>query len=394
MRTTLCATRSGCADGAAHARGTRLRGLLAALATVLIAAACAPPDADRATSANALQAAPAPEAGPGRDPRPEPVRVVFTGDMLGNDELLARAERYAGGNGYDFMPMLAEVAPIISGADWAVCHQETPVSPDNSEVTYYPQFSAPFQLVEAESAIGYDACSTASNHSLDYGAQGVSETLATLERYGIRHTGTARSRAEAREPTIYEVGDARIAHLSYTYGTNGIPKPNPWSVNLIDPERIRADARRASEAGADVVVVSMHWGKPLHQEVSAKQEKLADAVFESPYVDLIVGDHAHVVQPVEQRPDGRWVFYGLGNFLAQMDVPASDPDPPHRDGVIMEVTFTPTGDGDWRIDQVGYIPTFVDAPSDRVVLAPPFSRERTTATLTSMGAPLVDITPR
>lgn len=371
---------------------TGVRGLLATLATALIAAGCSAPPPDPDTNANALRAAPDP--GASRSDGPEPVRVAFTGDMLANDQLLNRARRYAGGSGYDFVPMLDPVAPIISGADWAVCHQETPVSADNSEVAHYPRFSAPFQLARAESAVGYDACSTASNHAVDYGSSGVESTLDTLDRYGIRHTGTARSRAEARKPTIHDIGGLRMGHLSYTYGTNGMPEPHPWSVNTIDPERIRADARRAHEAGADVVVVSMHWGAPLQRAVSAEQKQLADAVMRSPHVDLIVGHHAHVVQPFEKRADGRWVLYGLGNFLAQMDVPASRPNPAHRDGVIAEVTFTPAADGDWRIDQVGYVPTFVDAPSDRVVLAPPFSRERTTATLTSMGAPLVDVTPR
>jgi hypothetical protein len=87
------------------------------------------------------------------------------------------------------------------------------------------------------------------------------------------------------------------------------------------------------------------------------------------------------------------VFFGLGNFLAQQDLETDDPAPLHRDGVIIEVTVTRAADG-YRVSRAGYVPTFVDAPSDVVVLAPPFSAARTTATLTSSGAPLVDLTPR
>ncbi|MDR7304244.1 CapA family protein [Haloactinomyces albus] len=364
----------------------------ALVAALLILAGCSPPPEETMAGAGGPQAAPAPAAETGERERAESVRVIFTGDMLPNDELLARAKRYADGRGYDFLPMLGGMKSIISAADWAVCHQETPISADNSTISSYPQFSAPAQLAEAESAVGYDACSTASNHSVDYGATGVRSTLTALDRYGIRHTGTARSRTEARQPTIYNVQGLRLGHLSYTYGLNGLSKPEPWSVDLIDPERIRADARRADRAGADIVAVSMHWGTQMNKQPSAYQQRVADAVLRSPYIDLIVGHHAHVVQPIEQRADGQWVLYGLGNFLSQQDVSASDPNPPHRDGVIAEVTFTPATDDDWRISRVGYIPTFVDAPSDRVVSAPPFSRERTTKTLTSMGADLVDLT--
>ncbi|RCW45765.1 poly-gamma-glutamate synthesis protein (capsule biosynthesis protein) [Halopolyspora algeriensis] len=364
-----------------------------AAAAALILVGCSPPPADTVAGADGPQAAPAPATETGEDSRPEPVRVMFTGDMLPNDELLAQAKRNAGGRGYDFMPMLEDMAPIISAADWAVCQQETPISADNSTISTYPQFSAPHQLARAESAIGYDACSTASNHSADYGATGIRSTLEALDRYGIRHTGTARSRAEARESTIYEVKGARIGHLAYTYGLNGLPEPEPWSVDLIDAEQIRADARRLDRAGAEIVTVSLHWGTSKRKQPSEYQQRVADAVLRSPHIDLIVGHHAHVVQPIEQRADGQWVLYGLGNFLAQQDVSASDPNPPHRDGMIAEVTFTPTSGGDWRIDRVGYIPTFYDASRGRVVVAPPFSRKRTTKTVTSMGADVVERTP-
>ncbi len=323
----------------------------------------------------------------------ESIRLLFTGDMLPSDDLQAQAGRNAGGRGFDFMPMLAEVAPIVAAADWAICHQETPVSDDDVGLSGYPQFNAPFELAEAQRAIGYDACSTASNHTVDLALDGIEATLATLDRVGIRHTGSARTQAEYDRPTIYDVEGARIGHLSYTYGLNGLPAPAPWAVNLIDPEQIRTDAAALRQSGADIVVVSLHFGEEKVATPSAYQEQVDTDIMRSPDVDLIVGHHAHVVQPVERLPDGRWVLFGLGNFLAQQEVFSSDPTPPHRDGVIVEVTFTPGTGTSYDITQVGYVPTFVDAPSDVVRIAPEFSRVRTEEALNRRGAPLVDLTP-
>src|SRR5439155_19532377 len=106
-------------------------------------------------------------------------------------------------------------------------------------------------------------------------------------------------------------------HLAYAYGLNGIIPPTRWTVNLIDPARIRADARRIRAAGAQFVIVSLHFGIEQDKTPSAYQRQVVDAVLASPDIDLVVGHHAHVVQPIQRRPDGRWVIYGLGNFLAQ-----------------------------------------------------------------------------
>ena len=318
--------------------------------------------------------------------------LLFTGDMLVHDAVRERAARYAGGDGFDFRPMLVVVAPIIRSADWAVCHQETPISADNTRLSGYPAFNAPLQLAEAERWAGYDACSTASNHTVDRGAAGVRATLDTYDRLGIRHVGSARTVDESRRLTIYTVRGVRVGHLAYTYGLNGIAPPTPWSVNLVDPARIRADAARIRAAGARFVVVSLHFGDEKDQRPSAYQRRVADAVMSSPDVDLVVGHHAHVVQPVQRRADGRWVIFGVGNFLAQQVVTPPDLTPPHRDGVIVRVTVAPRG-GHYVVSRVGYVPTFVDAPSDVVRLAPPFSRQRTVASVTALGAPVVDDTP-
>jgi hypothetical protein len=325
---------------------------------------------------------------------PPAITLAFSGDMLVSDELRAQAGRDAGGDGFDFTPMLREVAPIIRAADWAVCHQETPISADNSALSGYPTFYAPFQLATAEKAAGYDACTTASNHTVDKGPAGIKSTLDTFDRVGIRHVGSARSAAEAAKFTIYTVRGVHIGHLAYAYGLNGIPAPTPWAVNLIDPAGSRADAAAIRAAGAQFVVVSLHFGTEKDQTPTPYQRDVVDAVLRSPDVDLIIGHHAHVVQPIQRRPDGRWVVFGLGNLLAQQALmPGEGTAPPHRDGVIVQVNIAARPNGRYAVRRVGYVPTFVQAPQDVVELAPLASRARTSAVLRSMGAPITDDTP-
>ena len=140
--------------------------------------------------------------------------------------------------------------------------------------------------------------------------------------------------------------------------------------------------------------MSLHFGTEKVQTPSAYQREVVDAVLRSPDVDLVVGHHAHVVQPIQRRPDGRWVVFGLGNLLAQQALmPGEGTAPPHRDGVIVRVTIAAGPSGRYAVRRVGYVPTFVQAPQDVVELAPPTSRARTSAVLRSMGAPLTDDTP-
>jgi Bacterial capsule synthesis protein PGA_cap len=244
--------------------------------------------------------------------------VVTAGDLLVHPPLTDQAAadaRELGRPGHDFTRVLAAVKPIVSAADLGVCHMETPLAPATGPFTGFPLFSVPPQLADAAADAGFDTCSTASNHSLDTGEEGIARTLAGLDRVGLKHTGTARSRAEAATPTIVDVRGVRVAHLSYTFSLNGIPLPEgkPWAANLIDPRAILAEARRARRAGADVVLLSLHWGTEYQHEADDGQLDLAAELLGNPEIDLIIGHHVHVVQPF-QRIGGKWVAYGLGNL--------------------------------------------------------------------------------
>ncbi|MBB5937049.1 CapA family protein [Streptomyces zagrosensis] len=285
--------------------------------------------------------------------------LVATGDLLVHDSIIRQARADAGGSGYDFGPMLAAAAPLVSEADLAICHMETVYGPRGGPYAGYPLFHTPPQIAKAVRAMGYDACSTASNHSLDAGPEGVSRTLDAMDAVGLKHAGSARTARERARPTLLQAGGATVAQLAYTYGTNGIPVPKdrPWLVNTIDPERVIADARAARDAGADVVTVSLHWGTEWQQAPDEQQLALARQLTRSERagrrdIDLIIGTHNHVPQAYE-KVNGTWVVYGLGDQIAgRMD------DHRGQQGSAARFTFAPpTRPGaPWSVRKAEFIP--------------------------------------
>ena len=296
------------------------------------------------------------------------VTMSFTGDTLPHSPLWRRAEEYTGGTGYDFFPMFADIAPTISGADIATCHLETPIAPVGEEFSTDPLYGVPPEIVTAMARAGYDRCSTASNHVLDRGVAGIDRTVEVLLENGLGQAGMARDELEAL-PEVFDVSEVRIAHLSYTYGTNGIPVPTaePWRTNLIDPVRIIRDANSARDLGADVVVVSMHWGKEKVTEPNDQQLTVADELTSSGAIDLIVGHHAHVVQPI-QEVNGVWVAYGIGNILSNLPVNDAWPDS-SQDAAIVEFEIEVDEVGNVSIGPPTVVPTWVDKGNGWVIRA-------------------------
>ena len=292
--------------------------------------------------------------------------LVASGDVLPHGPVLRRAadDGARAGQRYDFRPMLAELRPLVAGADLALCHLEVPLSRDGRAVASWPSFNAPPELAAALRWAGYDACSTASNHAMDRGVGGVAATLDVLDRAGLRHDGTARDAAEAAASTIVDVRGLRVGLLSYAYGLNGGPLPSgqPWLVNLIDPARIVEDARAARRAGARFVVVLLHWGQENQAAPTPSQRELARRLLAAPEVDLILGHHVHVVQPIEQV-GGKWVAYGMGNSLSNQTPACCAAG--SQDGVLVQVTIARDGDAP-RVRAVRYVPTWVEHPTFRV----------------------------
>lgn len=358
-----------------------IRSAVLALPLAVALVACGPavsptiPGAAPASDVTCASCAEAAGAGPRHLPRRDvSVRVVLAGDVLLHSGLWATAANDARKAGkpagtLDFGPMFGPVRRLVGGADLAVCHLETPLAPPGGPFSGYPLFAVPPRIVGGLRQAGFDVCTTASNHSLDQGQVGVRRTLRALDRQGIAHTGTARSATERRRAAVLEVRGIRVAVLSFTVGTNGlvIGPGEEWSVNLADPTRIRAAARRAKVRGADVVLVALHWGEEYRHEPSAAQLRLARAVTRSPHVDLVYGHHAHVVQPV-RRINGTWVVFGLGNFVAQQD-PAIDGV---YDGIVAQVDLVRRPSGRVVVRYAGYRPTYISRfsgsdPAMRVV---------------------------
>ena len=335
---------------------------------MLVAAIAGCADHDRAPDAGVPTA-----SAPARPPSPvTTLTVVAAGDLLVHEQLTAQAAADARANGrpgHDFTEVLAAVAPVISEADLAICHMEQPLAEPEGPFTGYPLFSAPPQLADAAAAAGFDTCSTASNHSLDTGVEGVQRTLDNLDRVGIAHAGTARTEREAATPTILDVRGVTVAHLSYTFSFNGIPLPDgkPWLANHLDPDAILAEARRARAAGAEIVIASLHWGTEYQVAADSGQIGLARQLLAADEIDLIIGHHAHVVQPFEKIGD-KWVAYGLGNLITRFP----DGSPEHtQDSVVPRFTFTRAGDGTWTVTDVAVVAAFMEyRPAARVVNLP------------------------
>jgi poly-gamma-glutamate synthesis protein (capsule biosynthesis protein) len=350
----------------------RRRWVVPAGIAVVLAAACSGQPGEVAAPAGTTSSAPAPSTS-SAPPTPEPpdeFTLVATGDVLIHQDgaLTGGADR--GGGGYDFTDVLAPVAPTLRAADVAICHLETPVAPPGGPFRGYPSFAVQPQIVAALADAGYDACSTASNHSLDDGFDGLVRTLDVLEGAGIAATGTYRTQAESTEPTIVEAAGVRVGHVAGTFSTNGIPLPagREWSV-VVEPvpdvSAMLQAAARARSAGAEVVVASLHCCTEYQHPPTDVQVAAVERLLASPDVDLVLGHHAHVVQPFEQI-DGEWVAYGLGNHVAEQRTTG----PPVYDSVIARFTFTRGADGRFGVSRAEAIPTQIRRADGRVQVVP------------------------
>ena len=315
-----------------------------------------------------LPAAAAASAAPAPGTR---ITVAASGDLLIHSPVWNRARAYGRGRRYEFGPMFRKIRPVIAGADLALCHVETPFW--RGAPRGYPSFRTPVALATAIRRTGFDGCSTASNHTLDAGQRGVNTTLDVLDRNGLAHAGSHRSAAEAERITLLEVRGVKVALLAYTALTNGLRSPQPWTVNLANASRIRRDARRARQSGADAVIVNLHWGDEFRSGVTRSQRALADALTRSKSITAVVGQHAHVVQPIRWI-HGKPVVFGEGNLISNQTAaccPAGS-----QDGLVALLDLL-AGEGGVRAIRVRYLPTYVRHPDFTIVRARGSSRART-----------------
>jgi capsule synthesis protein PGA_cap len=300
-----------------------------------------------------------------REAQPVRFTVEASGDLLIHSPVWERALAIGGGD-YDFAPLFSEIRPYVAGADLALCHVETPMTP--AAPASYPIFNTPPALAKGIEATGWDVCDTASNHSLDQTQAGIDETGKALEQAGIEHTGSFPSRAARREPVIVDVHGVKIAFLAYTTDTNGLPLPHPWSVNIASADRVLADARRAGEMGADAVIVNLHWGGGIVPEYQSQpspgQLGLVKKLTGSRLITAIVGQGPHAVQPIE-RINGKFAVFSEGNLISNQSPEAGLPAS-SQDGLIALLDFVAKS-GEVRVLKVGYVPVFVNHPDYEVL---------------------------
>jgi poly-gamma-glutamate capsule biosynthesis protein CapA/YwtB (metallophosphatase superfamily) len=302
-----------------------------------------------------------------RAEQPERLTVSVSGDLLIHSPVYERALALGGGSSYDFAPLFTRVRSYVRAADLALCHVEVPMTP--AAPSSYPIFNTPPELAEAIAKTGWEACDTASNHTLDQGQQGIDETVKALDRAGIEHTGSYSSKAASEKILMVGVGGVRVAYLAYTTDTNGIPLPNPWSLNVAEkPDAVIADARRARKQGADVVLVNMQWGINMSPEyvtdASDKQVAFVKELVAAPEITAVVGQGPHVVQQIE-RVSGEIVIYSEGNLISNQGADAGLAAE-SQDGLIGLLDIVVDGEGA-RVERVRYVPTWVQHPDYTVL---------------------------
>ncbi|MEK6271922.1 MAG: CapA family protein [Actinomycetota bacterium] len=300
-----------------------------------------------------------------REAQPVRFTIEASGDLLIHSLVWERALALGGGH-YDFAPLFRAIEPYVAGADLALCHVETPMTP--APPASYPIFNTPPELARGIKATGFDVCTTASNHSLDQTQTGIDETGKALDRVGVEHTGSFPSPAAQRKPVIVDVHGVEVALLAYTTDTNGIPAPHPWSVNIASRERVLADARRAQRMGAEAVIVNLHWGGEIvpeyQSEPSSGQLDLVKKLTASGLITAIVGQGPHAVQPIERIND-KFVVFSEGNLISNQSPEAGLPAS-SQDGLIALLDCVAKS-GRVEVRGVRYVPVFVNHPDYEVL---------------------------
>ena len=251
---------------------------------------------------------------------PQQIDLVMIGDMLMHMSVVNSGKKEDGTYNYDHL--YEHVKDRISGADLAMVNQETILGDDGKEYSGYPNFLSPTAVGDAEVKAGFDVILQATNHALDQGAQGVINNISFWKTTypQIRYLGIHDSKEDQENSIyLYEKDGMKIAILNYTYGTNGINPPSdmPYLVDYLDENKV-VDAIEQAEQMADFTIVCPHWGTEYNIGTDSYQETWT-SIFLEHGVDLVIGTHPHVIEPIEwvTREDGKkmLVYYSLGNFI-------------------------------------------------------------------------------
>ena len=287
--------------------------------------------------------------------------LLFVGDAMQHQAQLDRALALGNGKHYDYSDCFTLIAPTVSEADYAVCNLEVPLG-GGPDYTGYPCFSAPDAYAEALRDAGFDLMLTANNHCLDRRDKAARRTLVALDSLGIDHIGTYHDVAQRDSlvPFIKDINGFRVGFLNYTYGTNGIPPREGVEISLIDRDMIDREIKQTREAGAEILVVTIHWGIEYVLLENGVQRDLADFLIDRG-ADLIIGGHPHVIQPMkvvhnEKEDKDVLVVYSLGNFISNMKTADT------RGGALVRATITRDSTGKAYFSHADYDTFFSAKP--------------------------------
>lgn len=255
---------------------------------------------------------------------PDTATLIFFGDAMQHRMQLDRArELGTQGNPYNFDACFELVTPALKDADYSIVNLELPLG-GGPNYSGYPQFSAPDSYAMALQKAGFDLFLTSNNHCLDRRDKGLRRTLDVLDSMKVDHIGTYRNAQERAKlvPFIKEINGMKVGFLNYTYGTNGISASDGAEVAYINRDKIKKEIEATRKAGAEIIVAMPHWGVEYVLNENAEQRSLADFMMKEG-VDIVIGGHPHVVQPMKVVTDSvsgkkQLVVYSLGNFISNM----------------------------------------------------------------------------
>ena len=295
----------------------------------------------------------------------EPTDTTFTmaaiGDIMCHNTQYNDAYNKDTG-AYDFSYVFDDISLYTKTADICVGNLETTFAGEDVGYSGYPTFNTPDSLAYELKDIGIDVLSTAGNHALDKGFNGLSRTIDVLNDADIAHTGTYKTEEEQNTILTKYVKGIKIAFVNFTYGTNGIkiPSGKEFCVNLIDNDLITKQLDLAKSQNPDIIVACMHWGNEYKTTPNDTQKELSTFLFQNG-VDIILGTHPHVLEPMEKQivtlEDGTtkdgFVIYSLGNFISGQTAENT------KTSIILNLTITKHTDGKITIDKAEYKPIYM-----------------------------------
>ncbi len=248
------------------------------------------------------------------------IHLVMVGDILLHTRVSESAHLPDGS--YDYNPIFSNTSDVIEAADLALVNEEVIIGGEELGVSGYPAFNAPYEIGDALVQNGFDVILHATNHAVDKGKKGLHNCMSFWQEHypDIEVLGIHDSQEDQNTIYYYEQNGMKIAILNYTYGTNGISLPSdmPWSVDLLEKDKVIADLKEA-ESKADFTIVCPHWGTEYNLGISSEQKKWAQ-IFVENGADLVIGTHPHVIEPIEWYEDEKndnsaLIFYSIGNYV-------------------------------------------------------------------------------